>query len=76
MLTVDRVGFEPTKLLRTWLSAKLLWTRLGYLSRGVRVLETTLFRIAFESLSAFAVTLFSTVFPLYYPRPMDWVHHA
>lgn len=42
----------------------------------VRVSEPTLFRVTFESLSAFAVTLFSTVFPLYHSRPMDWVHHA
>lgn len=42
----------------------------------MRVLELTLFRVTFESLSAFAVTLFSTVFPLYHSRPMDWVHHA
>lgn len=42
----------------------------------MRALELTLFRVTFESLSAFAVTLFSTVFPLYHPRPMDWVHHT
>lgn len=48
---------------------------LGYLP-VVRILELILFRATFGCLSAFAVTPFSTVFPLYRSRPMDWVHHA